>query len=138
MKKNLENLFITNKHMGRYYSGDIEGKFWVGVQDSSDANFFGVTGSDPGYISYYFDKENIPDIKKGILECENTLGQYKERLELFFDKNSMYNNEQIAKAFNIPETKVAELLTWYARLKLGEKILKCVEENGECNFDAEL
>ena len=22
--------------MGRFYSGDIEGKFWVGVQDSDD------------------------------------------------------------------------------------------------------
>jgi hypothetical protein len=26
----------------------------------------------------------------------------------------------------------------YARLKLGEKIKKCVEEKGECNFTAEL
>ena len=22
--------------MGRFYSGDIEGKFWVGIQDSND------------------------------------------------------------------------------------------------------
>ena len=30
-----------------------------------------------------------------------------------------------------------ELLQWYARLELGEKILKCVKENGECFFEAE-
>ena len=28
--------------MGRYYHGDIEGKFWFGVQSSTDAEFFGV------------------------------------------------------------------------------------------------
>ena len=27
--------------MGRYYQGDIEGKFWFGIQSSTDANFFG-------------------------------------------------------------------------------------------------
>jgi hypothetical protein len=27
--------------MGRYYNGDIEGKFWVAVQSSDDADFFG-------------------------------------------------------------------------------------------------
>ena len=28
--------------MGRHYDGDIEGKFWFGVQDSSDAEYFGA------------------------------------------------------------------------------------------------
>jgi hypothetical protein len=28
--------------MGRYYHGDIEGKFMFGVQSSDDADFFGV------------------------------------------------------------------------------------------------
>lgn len=28
--------------MGRYYSGDIEGKFWFGTQSSDDATHFGV------------------------------------------------------------------------------------------------
>jgi len=28
--------------MGRYYNGDIEGKFWFAVQSSDDADFFGV------------------------------------------------------------------------------------------------
>ena len=27
--------------MGRYYDGDIEGKFWFGIQDTSDGDFFG-------------------------------------------------------------------------------------------------
>ena len=34
--------------MGRYYSGDIEGKFAFAVQSSNDADFFGVTGEQTG------------------------------------------------------------------------------------------
>ena len=28
--------------MGRYYDGDIEGKFWFAVQSSDDGEFFGA------------------------------------------------------------------------------------------------
>ena len=35
-------------YMGRFYDGDIEGKFWFGVQDSSDIeNLISIT---PTYI----------------------------------------------------------------------------------------
>ena len=30
--------------MGRCYCGDIEGKFWFGVQDSNDVEKFGNNG----------------------------------------------------------------------------------------------
>ena len=30
--------------MGRYYTGDIEGKFWFGIQSSNSADRFGVIG----------------------------------------------------------------------------------------------
>ena len=40
--------------MGRYYSGDIEGKFWFAVQSSDDADNFGVEG-DSAFLNYYFD-----------------------------------------------------------------------------------
>ena len=41
--------------MGRYYGGDIEGKFWFGVQSSSDADHFGIEGQ-ASELNYYFDK----------------------------------------------------------------------------------
>jgi hypothetical protein len=37
--------------MGRYYSGEISGKFWFGIQDSNDADYFGVEYKD--VIIYY-------------------------------------------------------------------------------------
>jgi len=37
-----------------------------------------------------------------------------------------------------PQEKIKELLTWYARLDLGLKIQKCVKEQGNCSFNAEI
>ena len=66
--------------MGRYYHGDIEGKFWFGVQSSTDAEFFGVEGN-ANFLHYYFDEDNKKDIVKGKLECERKLGKYKKLLD---------------------------------------------------------
>jgi len=122
--------------MGRYYSGDIEGKFWFGVQASTDADFFGVNGNEPNYIEYYFDKDNLEDIKKGIRICREKLGDNKEKLDKFFEANFSYNNTILKEHIGVSNPQ--NLLEWYARLELGERILKCVEEQGECSFTAEL
>ncbi len=134
--------------MGRYYSGDIEGKFWVGVQESNDASFFGGNENDPSYIEYYFSNDDLPDIKKGIAKCKKHLGENREKLETFFAENNSYSYAQLSECLGIGNDEndyngftipaVQEVLTWYARLELGKKILKCVEEKGECNFDAGL
>lgn len=124
--------------MGRYYSGDIEGKFWFAVQNSGDADFFGVCGSQPYYLEYYFQKDDLPKVEKGIKECLKALGKNKEKLDRFFEKKDSYNNEMIMKELKITKKKVRGLLEWYARLKLGEKIAKCIKKNGECSFEADL
>ena len=45
---------MEKNNMGRYYSGDIEGKFWFAVQSSDDADFFVATGEHSNYFDYYF------------------------------------------------------------------------------------
>lgn len=124
--------------MGRYYNGDIEGKFWVGVQSSNDASFFGGTEYEPSSINYSFTEDDMPDIEKGITKCLSELGEYKDKLDAFFKGKNGYNDEMIMKEFNITKEKTSTLLEYYARLELGEKIRKCVAETGQCNFDAEL
>jgi len=137
--------------MGRYYNGDIEGKFWFGVQSSDDASFFGGKQGEPNHINFYFNKDDLLDIKKGLKECEEELGDYLKKMDKFFDENNSYNDEQLAKYLEIPmidkkvgkviyqeNPKVKELLKWYARRILGQKILKCVEETEYCEFEAEL
>ena len=130
--------------MGRYYHGDIDGKFWVAVQSSTDADFFGVEGAVT-HVHYYFTKEHLDKVKKGIEDCENCLGEYKKHLDNFFKNRDYYSDEKLAdylnkNANNGTHTKngVKFYLEWYARLDLGKAILVCMEENGECSFEAEL
>ena len=123
--------------MGRYYSGDIKGKFWFGVQSSDDAGFFG--GTD--YVNYYFEKDDLKDIKVGLTKCRKALGKYKLKFDKFFNKGGIgytgYNEEMLEKAMGIPYSKVFDLLIWYARLCLGSEIYEKVKEKGVCEFQAE-
>jgi len=131
--------------MGRYYHGDIDGKFWVAVQSSTDADFFGVEGAVT-HVNYYFTKEHLDKVKKGIEDCENCLGEYKEHLDNFFKDRDSYSDKKLAEYLNENTDRVGDhtengvkfYLEWYARLDLGKEILACMEENGECSFQAEL
>jgi hypothetical protein len=118
--------------MGRYYSGDIEGKFWFGLQPSDDASYFGGEVYEPQTINYYFEEKHISDIEEGIKTCKEKLGDNLQKLDAFFDKNNGYNDEMLKKAGIDPS-----FLEWYARLRLGEQILNCVKDKGSCEFEAE-
>jgi predicted DNA-binding protein YlxM (UPF0122 family) len=129
--------------MGRYYNGDIEGKFAFGVQPSNDADFFGVMGTEPSVLEYYFDETNLEDINEGIKKCENQLGEYKDKLDYFFKAVNGFNDEIVKdwfkKTYNedMPSDKFEKLYAILARLELGIKIRDCVQKNGECQFTAE-
>ena len=123
--------------MGRYYNGDIEGKFWFAVQSSNDADFFGVAGTSE-FLHYYFDENDLYDIKKGIEICFEKLGLYHMRIKSYFEQNNSYNSPELAEHLKISENKLTDFLQWYARLELGQQIRSCVERTGECSFEAEL
>lgn len=133
--------------MGRYYTGDIEGKFWFAVQSSDDADNFGVdgklvywtdTGDEPQALVYTFTEDNLDTIDAGIQECLNVLGDYKDKMDSFFNERNSYTEEILAKEIGCDPNHSMTLLEHYARLDLGMKIKKCVEEHGICSFDAEL
>lgn len=127
--------------MGRYYSGDIEGKFWFGVQNSMDAEFFGGNYYQPEEVEFVFDQEDLSSIQKGIKTCKKELGKNKERLDTFFDLNIMYNDKKLKEYWlsnHKEDIDIGHNLKWYARLLLGDQILECVEKQGDCSFTAEL
>lgn len=124
--------------MGRYISGDIEGKMWVGVQSSYDPDFFGGEACEPQEIEYSFYDDNIEDVEVGLIKCLGHLGENKKKLDDFFEKNNCYNEEMIAKQTDIPSDNIRELLIWYSRFRLGEKIYKKLREEGQCHFTVEV
>ena len=73
--------------MGRYYEGDIEGKFWFGIQSSDDADFFGQQGYQPEWLEYYFDEKDLKNIQNGLDTCLKELGDKKKLLDNFFEEN---------------------------------------------------
>ena len=128
--------------MGRYYNGDIEGKFWFGVQSSDDATHFGEIEQEPAYIDYYVD--NLEDVEAGLCEARAELGQDEQRLNAFFDTRDSYNDGMIIKYYketyqiDLTERELYQKLELLARIELGEKIHKVVKEQGSCSFSAEL
>lgn len=124
--------------MGRYYSGDIEGKFWFGVQGSDDADFFGVQGYMPNYLEYEFEKDDLPNVEVGIARCRANLGSQEKALDDFFDKHNAYNDKMLVdEGIFASKSAIDETLKWYARLKLGEKIAESIKTKGHCRFNAE-
>ena len=128
--------------MGRYYSGDIEGKFWFGVQASDDALHFGATESEPNYINYYCD--DIDAVQKGIDECLEVLGDDLLRLDEFFNQCNGYNDDMIKNFYRekygieLSSERLNTILEHYARYLLGEQIYDCIKQTGSCSFTAEL
>lgn len=119
--------------MGRYYSGDIEGKFWFAVQSSGAADRFGVIGYQPDILNYNFEEEDLEGVEEEIKNIEESLGGQLQVIEKFFDEHDSYNDKMLEEA-----GITSEQLSEYADLGLGIKIRDCIKENGSCSFEAEL
>lgn len=119
--------------MGRYYSGDIEGKFWFAVQSSDAASRFGGVESEPAYIDYYFDEEHLEGVEAEIKNIEDFLGEKVQILNEFFESHNGYTDKDLE---NLGVTKGD--ISNYADLGLGIKIRDQIKEFGTCSFQAEL
>ena len=116
--------------MGRYYSGQIEGKFWFALQGSNCADRFGVSGTRPEVLSYYFEESDLEGVEEEIARIEESLGDKIKIIEDFFKDNNGYG--MLAKD-GITQLELRE----YADLGMGKKIRDCIIENGDCSFEAE-
>lgn len=123
--------------MGRYYTGDIEGKFWFGIQSSNAADRFGVTGNEPSYepsyIQYNFQEEDLEGVEEEIKNIEESLGEKKQIIDKFFEDNNGFNDEML-EDLGISNDELSD----YADLELGVKIKDQIKNFGSCSFDAEL
>ena len=130
--------------MGRYYEGDILGKFWFAVQSSHAPARFGAVEYEPNYINYWFDEEHLPLVKAELKRIEEILGEDLKRLQDFFDANNGYNNQKIIDWYmekykeTINDEYVKDVLVDYADYELGERIRDCIEDIGQCNINCEL
>ena len=124
--------------MGRYYNGDIEGKFWFAVQSSDAADRFGVYGQTPNYLEYYFGEESLETVQNELKRIEEKYKDIFIKIKKFFEEKNSYSDEVLASYLNVSEKEVQEFLREYADYELGKKIEKSIIENGQCVFQAEL
>lgn len=128
--------------MGRYYSGDIEGKFAFAIQNSNAADRFGVIGQTPNFIEYYFTEDNLEELKEELKNIEDAFSEHKTALKTYFDLYKTQDDAPLSfssyiKEGGLPELTEAQLSEYYDYL-LGRKILDCIQETGTCTFDAEI
>jgi hypothetical protein len=119
--------------MGRYFRGDIEGKFWFALQPSDAPSKFGGEILEPSFIEYYFDENSLEGVIDEIERIEETLGENKKIIEDFFSSRESYSSNELIQ---IGITQ--DILGEYANLKLGIQIRDCILENGTCSFEAEI
>jgi hypothetical protein len=124
--------------MGRYYNGDIEGKFWFAVQSSDAADRFGVYGKTPNYLEYYFEEGDLESVQNELKRIEEKYKDVFIKIDKFFETNNSYSDEELASYLGVSKEEVLEFLSEYADYDLGKKIEKSIIENGKCEFQAEL
>lgn len=120
--------------MGRYFFGDIEGKFWFGIQSSDAATRFSASAEcEQSHIDYYFDEDHLQEVQDELKSIEDSLGDNLQKIEDFFSGKDSYRDEELSK-IGITNRMLGD----YADYKLGKKIEQCIIEQGQCQFEAEL
>ena len=119
--------------MGRYYSGDIEGKFMFAVQPSNAGERFGAE-EQKDYIQYYVEREQSYDHIVRELDKIEGSGALERVQKMFAIENGW--NDEILKKYNVSEEDLSEYADW----RMGKQIKEFFDENPEelyCNFTAE-
>jgi hypothetical protein len=121
--------------MGRYYEGDIEGKFWFGCQSSDDGEFFGAVQEEPQFVEYVIYAKELDAVHLGIQQCKENLKGYSH----IFNKAYEGTLDEDPGWVKLNETKQKELYVWFARLDMGMRILIHFINNPkeDCLFTAE-
>jgi len=153
--------------MGRYYHGDIEGKFWFAVQSSDIIEtVFGGENVGESYEEYNEETQEMETIlqegdftiylvrdkeyvNKVMIELVEDLGEYKEKLDTFFDNCNSYSREQLMKElfgvdikddkinYNLYDIKLTTILKDYANYCFGLKLQEAFQKIDEIEIFAE-
>ena len=117
--------------MGRYITGDIDHKFWFGIQSSDAASKFGGEMSQ-SYIQYaYGDIEDFNiETLDALIKTFNT--DFDEKVDKTTDPEWFY--EWYDSKIGVSGS-AAELV---ADVQLGIRIYQYILEEGQCYFEAEL
>ena len=126
--------------MGRYYDGDVEGKWWFGVQSSDTPIKF---GGHETFIDYTICNDDT--FKGQVKQLKQDLGDKLEWLQQFFDENNGYNDAMLTEFMmkKNPRYNGSELrrdLENFADYEFAMQVKEYFDDTGEeyCNVNSEL
>ena len=120
--------------MGRYYNGDIDGKFWFALQPSDAGVRFGAVEIEPYCIEYEVDRKSYKAIVKELEDIKSTTGI--DKIDAMFEKVNGYNDDTL-KEYGVSK----EELTNYADYEMGKQIKNWFDDNPDddiLSFQAEI
>jgi hypothetical protein len=138
--------------MGRYYSevdnGSFEGKFLFGVQSSTSADRFGVSYTEPNYVTYSYDTSDLEGVSseldkieqwlndKGIPVDDLNLNSLRQPDALL---HSEVDTEYLGSLYDLMnESKDRELLSELADYELGMQIEWTIKKYSYAKLECEL
>ena len=103
--------------MGRYYNGDIEGKFMFGVQGSDAGERFGAQELESHYVEYCVNREEYNNIVKTLDEIKSK--GHVERVEKMFEKEIGWN-DTILEKYGVSRKDMEEYADYEMGLQMKE------------------
>jgi len=120
--------------MGRYYNGDVEGKFMFAVQGSDAHERFGALELESNYVDYVVYRDNYAEICAELDAIKHK--GHIDKVEKMFSKENGWNDEILAR-----HNVTLENLSEYADYEIGMQLKEFFDDNpdvDECRFDAEI
>ena len=134
--------------MGRYYNGDIDGKFMFAVQSSDAHERFGAIEEEKDYIPYVVYRDAYAEICAELDSIKHK--GHIDKVEKMFEKDpqgyrrisrfsrlEFLKNNEIQKKYNVTDEDLSE----YADYQIGIQLKEFFDDNpdlDECRFEVEL
>ena len=109
--------------MGRYYYGDIQGKFWFAIQSSDDATYFGI---EPEYIYEFLEcgcpieiyDESDPRLTDQLFcgSCYDSLEEHREKADL----NQTWFLRELSYHYTVEDLSIVERKCTFLSRQVGK------------------
>ena len=121
--------------MGRYYCGDISGKFWFAIQDSLDASYYGVEPID----QYRFNDCGcqVESLEEKIY-CSNCFDSYEDHIKESDNDKTYSLDNQVLYEFNMNNIEYLKKMIDKLDIKYNKYMTNFkIVDNGEIEYDYE-
>ena len=117
--------------MGRYITGDLDFKFWFGIQATEDILEYGVE-EELDYIPVVVEFSKLKEIKEKVKRFKKEFREsFKMSYKMFRKKLDKKGCLESSDDKETHTKKWRKMLEKASKISLGEKVLKALKEKGD-------